>query len=66
MVASIGIDRQFQPFYQAFDSRQHVGWRRFAEHHKVVGVVDDFRFEAPGIAQHLPAQYEATHVDIGK
>ena len=32
----------------------------------VVCVVDDFRLEAPGVAQHLPAQDEATHVDVAE
>ena len=61
-----GIDRQFQPPHQTLDHRQHVRWRRSAEHHEVIGIIDDLRLETPGIAQHLPAQYKATHVDVGQ
>ena len=62
----LGVDRQAQTFHQRLDRRQHLCRRRFAEYADVVRLVDDLRLEAPGVAQRLPAQEEATHVDIAQ
>ena len=62
----LGVDGQLQTLHQAFDRRPHLCRRRFAEHCEVIRVVDDFRLEASGVTQHLPAQNEATHVDVAE
>ena len=60
----LGIDRQFQPVHQALERHQHVRRGRFAEHHDIIGIVDDLSLEALGMAQRLPAQYKPAHVDV--
>ena len=58
------VDRELQTRHEPLDCRQHFRRRGLAEHAQVVGIVHDFRTEAPGMAQRLPAQYQAPHVEV--
>ena len=60
------VDRQLQSAHETLDPRQHVRRRGLAEHAQIVRVVHDLRSEALGIAQHLPTQYEAPHIEVAE
>ena len=62
----LGVEQQFQTLHHALDRFSHRRRRLLAKDDDVIGVVDDVRLEPLGMPQHLPAHYEATHVQVAQ
>ena len=60
------VHRQLQPPHHV--THRGLGGKRRAPtaDHEVVGVVDDMSVQLLLVSQRLPAQDEATHIDIGQ